>query len=68
MIQDLLTTEDRKIIGWPLLITDVLALVEQRVMVHATFFWGDPSSSLAGGVMNARAVRGVDPRASWIGF
>lgn len=62
MISDLLFPEDRRIIGWPLLFTDVLALLEQSVMAHAAYFYAHAMSSVAGGVVNQRGARGVDPR------
>jgi hypothetical protein len=61
-ISDLLTMEDRRKYGWPLMITDVLALVEQRLLVHSAFFYGHAMSSLAGVITNMRAARGADPR------
>jgi hypothetical protein len=61
-ITDLLTMDDRRRYGWPLMITDVLALVEQRLLVHSAFFYGHAMSSLAGVISNMRAARGADPR------
>jgi hypothetical protein len=61
-ISDLLTLEDRRRFGWPIMITDVLALVEQRLLVHSAFFYGHAMSSLAGVITNMRAARGADPR------
>jgi hypothetical protein len=62
MISDLLTMEDRRAFGWPLVITDILALVEQALLVHSAFFYGPGASSLAGVITNLRAARGADPR------
>ncbi|KAF8575349.1 hypothetical protein K439DRAFT_1370155 [Ramaria rubella] len=62
LIYDLLTIEDRRTFGWPLLFTDVLALVEQSLAVESAFFYGHALSSFAGGVLNMRAARGADPR------
>jgi len=59
---DLLTMEDRRDFGWPLIITDVMALVEQSVLFHSAFFYGHAMSSLAGVITNMRAARGADPR------
>ncbi|KAF8321613.1 hypothetical protein DL93DRAFT_2051313 [Clavulina sp. PMI_390] len=53
----------RRLVGWPLLFTDVIALVEQEVMARSDFFFGYAFSSVAGGVVNIRAGRGMDPRA-----
>lgn len=62
LIYDLLTIEDRRAIGWPMLFTDILALVEQSLAVQSAFFYGHSLSSFAGGVLNMRAARGADPR------
>lgn len=51
-----------RLFGWPVLYTDVLALVEQNVMARAAFFFGHSRSSVVGGVVNLRGVRGMDPR------
>lgn len=52
----------RRLLGWPMLITDVMALVEQEVMARSAFFSAYAHSSVAGGVVNLRTVRGMDPR------
>ena len=44
------------------LITDVSALLEQLVMAQSEYFYGHAMSSVAGGVVNMRAARGVDSR------
>ena len=62
LLSDLLTMDDRREFGWPLMITDVRALVEQALLVHSAFFYGHGMSSLAGVVTNLRASRGADPR------
>jgi hypothetical protein len=64
LISDLLANIPhlRRLVGWPLLYTDVLALVEQCVMARAAFFLGHYRSSVAGGVVNMRGIRGMDPR------
>jgi hypothetical protein len=62
LLSDLLTMEDRREFGWPLMITDVRALVEQALLVHCAFFYGHGMSSLAGVITNLRAARGADPR------
>ena len=59
---DLLTIEDRRLFGWPLMITDVRALVEQATLAHAGYFYAHGMSSVAGGITNMRAGRGADPR------
>jgi len=61
-IFDLLMMEDRRAFGWPLMITDVMAIVEQQLLVRSGFFYGHGLSSFAGAVLNMRAARGVDPR------
>ncbi|GJJ13799.1 hypothetical protein Clacol_008056 [Clathrus columnatus] len=65
IIYDLLTIEDRREIGWPLLFTDVLGIVEQRVAASSAFFYGHALSSLAGGVVNIRTTMGFDSN-TWI--
>ena len=62
LITDLLTKEDRREYGWPILLTDVLALVEQSIMSRAAYFYAHALSSLAGGAVNLRAGLGMDPR------
>jgi len=66
LMMDLLTMEDRRDFGWPLVITDVMALVEQAVLFHSAFFYGHSMSSLAGVITNMRAVRGADPRTMFL--
>ncbi|KAK0444573.1 uncharacterized protein EV420DRAFT_1622752 [Desarmillaria tabescens] len=62
-MDDLLTVEDRRgELSWPLMLTDFRGLVEQLVLSRAAFFYGHAMSSVAGGVMNLRAMRGMDPR------
>ncbi|KAI0308222.1 hypothetical protein B0F90DRAFT_1807467 [Multifurca ochricompacta] len=61
-ISDLLTMEDRRTYGWPLMLTDVRALVEQTLLANSAFFYGHGMSSFAGVIINMRAVRGADPR------
>ncbi|KDQ16760.1 hypothetical protein BOTBODRAFT_106823 [Botryobasidium botryosum FD-172 SS1] len=65
-ISDLLTPEDRRLVGWPLMITDVLALVEQDLMAHGAYFYAHAMSSVAGGAVNMRAALGMDPRSTLI--
>jgi hypothetical protein len=52
----------RRLLGWPMLYTDVLALVEQEIMARSAFFFAFAYSSVSGGVVNLRSVRGMDPR------
>ncbi|KAH8993725.1 hypothetical protein EDB92DRAFT_376405 [Lactarius akahatsu] len=61
-LSDLLTMEDRRDFGWPLMITDLVALVEQQLLVRSSFFYGHGLSSFAGAILNMRAGRGADPR------
>jgi hypothetical protein len=61
-IDDLLVPEDRQLFGWPLLLTDVVALVDQVVLSKAKYVIGSGLSSVTGGVINMRAARGADPR------
>jgi hypothetical protein len=61
LFRDLLSLQDRREFGWPLLFTDVVALVEQGIMgVGAAYFYGHALSSVAGGVINTRASAGWD--------
>lgn len=62
LFEDIFSIRDRREIGWPLLFTDVAALVEQTVMGRgAGFFYGHGLSSVVGGVVNIRAAAGWDP-------
>jgi hypothetical protein len=61
-LTDLLEMEDRRAFGWPLMLTDVRALVEQSVLAHSAYFYGHKLSSYAGRVANLRAARGADHR------
>ncbi|KZO94281.1 hypothetical protein CALVIDRAFT_484730 [Calocera viscosa TUFC12733] len=62
LIMDLLKPEDRQIVGWPLLISDILALAEQHIMGRSAYFYGNSMSSVTGGVLNLRAINGWDSR------
>ncbi|QRV76198.1 O-FucT domain protein [Ceratobasidium sp. AG-Ba] len=66
LINDLITLEDRQEFGWPIMLTDVLAVVEQSVLSHSAYFYAHAMSSVAGGVVNMRAARGADKRAALI--
>jgi hypothetical protein len=66
LISDLITIEDRREFGWPIMITDVLALVEQALMGKAYYFYAHAMSSVAGGAVNMRAARGADERSTLI--
>ncbi|KIJ17149.1 hypothetical protein PAXINDRAFT_167928, partial [Paxillus involutus ATCC 200175] len=63
---DLITIEDRRRFGWPLLLTDVLGVVEQDLLARGGFFYAHALSSVAGGVVNIRAANGADPRTAQI--
>ncbi|KAG8899389.1 hypothetical protein FRC01_010563 [Tulasnella sp. 417] len=63
---DLITIEDRQKFGWPMMITDVIALVEQVVLSHSYYFYAHAMSSVAGGAVNMRAAMGADSRTSWV--
>ncbi len=63
---DLLTPNDRRMVGWPVMFTDVLGILEQVVMARAAFFRGYSYSSVDGGVLNLRAAGGMDPRTAQI--
>ncbi|KAH7903446.1 hypothetical protein BJ138DRAFT_1168131 [Hygrophoropsis aurantiaca] len=66
MASDLITLEDRRQFGWPLLLTDVLGLVEQDLLARSSYFYAHAMSSFAGGVINVRAANGADPRTAKI--
>ncbi|QRW19286.1 O-FucT domain protein [Rhizoctonia solani] len=66
LIEDLLTLEDRQEFGWPIMITDVLAIIEQTVLSHSAYFYAHAMSSVGGGVVNMRASRGADKRTALI--
>ena len=61
-LEELLEMEDRRAFGWPLMLTDVRALVEQSLLAHSAYFYGHSMSSFAGRVANLRAARGADRR------
>ncbi|KAG6331977.1 hypothetical protein ID866_7110 [Astraeus odoratus] len=63
---DLITMEDRRRFGWPLLLTDVLGIVEQDLLARGSYFYAHALSSVAGGVINMRAANGADPRTAEI--
>lgn len=66
LIGDLITMDDRRKFGWAIMLTDVLALVEQSVLGRSYYFYAHAMSSVAGGAVNMRAARGVDPRTTLI--
>jgi hypothetical protein len=66
LIYDLLSIEDRRQFGWPLIFTDVLGLLEQATLARAAYFYAHAMSSVAGGVINMRAARGADPTTTLI--
>ncbi|KAG8910007.1 hypothetical protein FRC00_009026, partial [Tulasnella sp. 408] len=49
LIGDLVTIDDRREFGWGIMVTDVLALVEQAVLSKAYYFYAHAMSSVAGG-------------------
>jgi len=61
-LSDLLTMNDRRRYGWPLLLTDVRAVVEQSLLAHSAYFYGPLMSSFAGAIVNKRAGLGADRR------
>lgn len=66
LLRDLLTQADRRTFGWPLMITDIRALVEQELLAHSAFFTGTRISSVAGGILNMRAAHGADRRTAYM--
>jgi len=65
-VNDLITLEDRQAFGWPILLTDVVGVLEQYVLSRAYYFYAHGMSSVAGGAANLRAMRGADPRTMFI--
>ena len=61
-LTELLEMDDIRAFGWPLMLTDVRALVEQLVLAHSAYFYGHTISSYAGRIVNMRAARGADHR------
>ncbi|KAH7104769.1 hypothetical protein BKA62DRAFT_693344 [Auriculariales sp. MPI-PUGE-AT-0066] len=61
-VKDLLLPEERHVVGWPMLLADVFALVEQSLVARSDYFVGQKISSLAAGVVAMRAARGLDPQ------
>ncbi|KAG8910369.1 hypothetical protein FRC02_007239 [Tulasnella sp. 418] len=55
LIDDLLTKQDRREFGWPILVTDVKGVLEQAVLRQSYHFNGHALSSGAGGAVNLRA-------------
>ncbi|KAG8893480.1 hypothetical protein FRB99_001917, partial [Tulasnella sp. 403] len=62
LIQDLLTVDDRRQFGWPIMLTDVLVLVEQVVLSKGHYLYTSSLDSLARGAINLRGSRGADRR------
>jgi hypothetical protein len=63
LFDDLITVHDRREFGWPIMLSDVVALVEQAVLgIGASYFYAHALSSVPGGVLNLRATSGMDPR------
>ena len=61
-LDDILTMADRRTFGWPLMITDIRAVLEQSLLAHSNYFYAHAMSSVAGGIVNMRAALGADPR------
>ena len=61
-LDDILTMADRRTFGWPLMITDIRAVLEQSLLAHSNYFYAHAMSSVAGGIVNMRAAFGADPR------
>lgn len=63
LFSDLVTMTDRRDFGWPLLYSDVIALVEQQIIGSgAAYFYAHAMSSVAGGILNVRGASGCDSR------
>jgi hypothetical protein len=67
LFKDLVTVNDRREFGWPIMLSDVVALVEQGVLgIGASYFYAHVLSSVPGGVLNLRAISGMDPRTAFL--
>jgi hypothetical protein len=66
-LSDLLTMEDRREFGWPLMLTDVRGVLEQSVLAHSAYFYGHLMSSFSGAIVNKRAALGADWRTALLG-
>lgn len=67
LFEDLVTVDDRREFGWPILFSDVAALVEQNIIGKgAGYFYAHAMSSVAGGILNIRAAAGDDPRTALV--
>lgn len=67
LFKDITTIQDRREFGWPIVFTDVVALVEQAIMgIGAGYFYGHALSSVVGGVINMRANMGWEPSTALI--
>ena len=62
LLPDLMRMADRRLFGWPIMLTDVRAIVEQELLSHSAFFTGTHVSSVSGGILNMRAAHGADRR------
>ncbi|KAK0203849.1 hypothetical protein DFS33DRAFT_836895 [Desarmillaria ectypa] len=68
-MDDLLTIADRRgELSWALIVTDFRGLVEQIILSCTAFFYEHAMSSVADGVMNLRALRGMDSRNGRLGL
>jgi hypothetical protein len=61
-IDDLLVPEDQQLFGWPILLMDVIALVNQVVLVYADLLYATGLSSLTRGVISMGTAQGADSR------
>jgi hypothetical protein len=61
-IDDLLVPENQQLFGWPLLLMDDIALIDQAVLVYADFLYATGLNSLTRGVITMCAAQGADPR------
>ncbi|KAI0031155.1 hypothetical protein K488DRAFT_52672 [Vararia minispora EC-137] len=65
-LKDLLTMDDLREFGWPLLLTDCRAVVEQHLLARSAYFYAHILSSVAGGIVNLRAAAGADARTALV--
>ncbi|KZO92541.1 hypothetical protein CALVIDRAFT_487371 [Calocera viscosa TUFC12733] len=62
LLSDLITPQDRQLLGAPAVLTDYVSLLEQALQIRAAFWTGYAVTSVSGTVANGRAARGCDVR------
>jgi hypothetical protein len=62
LLVDLLTPDDRQILGPAAVLADYINLLEEAIMIRASFFAGHSLGSVSGAIANQRTRRGHDMR------